>query len=227
MMAKRVQVRQIRSSSMNGEVSVMYKVIIVGNSGVGKTCLALAFGDGAFPETTDPTIGVDFKEKSVKVDSEIVRLQLWDTAGQERFRQSMTSRYYRDVHAVLLVYDITNQSSFNKLNTWIREIHAHTPSGGILMFLIGNKTDLAHKRVVDKRSGHNFAEAHNMNYFWEVSVKDSQQEVDHIFFTVAAMLKSDTPKQLIDQCLLSSDENIVIRDTARPEITKSACCNLN
>ena len=73
-MAKRVQVRQIRSSSMNGEVSVMYKVIIVGNSGVGKTCLALTFGDGAFPDTTETTIGVDFKEKSVKVDSEIVRV---------------------------------------------------------------------------------------------------------------------------------------------------------
>ena len=97
------------------------------------------------------------------------------------------------------------------------------------MFLIGNKTDLAHKRAVDKRSGHNFAEAHNMNYFWEVSVKDNQQEVDHMFFTVAAMLKSDTPRQLIDQCLLSSEngENIIIRDTARPESTKSACCNTN
>lgn len=73
-MARRVQVRQVRSSSLNGQPSIVYKVIIVGNSGVGKTCLACAFGDGIFPHTTDTTIGVDFKEKSVKVESEIVKV---------------------------------------------------------------------------------------------------------------------------------------------------------
>ena len=93
------------------------------------------------------------------------------------------------------------------------------------MFLVGNKIDLAHKRAVDKRSGHNFAEAHNMNYFWELSVKDNKDQVDHIFYTVAAMLKSDTPKELKSHWLMSSDDNIVISDTEKSDVGKSACCN--
>lgn len=84
-----------------------YKVIVIGDSGVGKTCLTFRFCSGHFPGATEATIGVDFREKLVKLESEEIRLQLWDTAGQERFRRSMVSHYYRNVHAVAFVYDVT------------------------------------------------------------------------------------------------------------------------
>ncbi|CAL4161281.1 unnamed protein product, partial [Meganyctiphanes norvegica] len=89
-----------------------YKIIVIGDSSVGKTCLTFRFCGGHFPDRAEATIGVDFRERRIKIDNDDIILQLWDTAGQERFRRSMVQHYYRNVHAVVFVYDVTRMSSF-------------------------------------------------------------------------------------------------------------------
>merc|ERR1712033_94200 len=99
----------------------IFKIIVLGDSNVGKTCLTFRFCVGKFPDRTEATIGVDFREKTMEVEGETIKLQLWDTAGQERFRKSMVQHYYRNVHAVVFVYDVTKISSFENMPNWIEE----------------------------------------------------------------------------------------------------------
>ncbi|XP_068907253.1 ras-related protein Rab-30 isoform X3 [Tenebrio molitor] len=105
----------------------LFKVVLVGNAGVGKTCLVRRFTQGLFPPGQGATIGVDFMIKTVDVDNEKVKLQIWDTAGQERFR-SITQSYYRSAHALILVYDISCQPTFDCLPDWLREIEEYASS---------------------------------------------------------------------------------------------------
>ncbi|XP_010781104.1 ras-related protein Rab-33A-like [Notothenia coriiceps] len=97
----------------------IFKIIVIGDSNVGKTCLTFRFTGGSFPDKTEATIGVDFREKAVVIQGETIKVQVWDTAGQERFRKSMVEHYYRNVHAVVFVYDVTKMASFRNLQTWI------------------------------------------------------------------------------------------------------------
>nr|XP_055220962.1 ras-related protein Rab-26 isoform X2 [Gorilla gorilla gorilla] len=117
---------------------VAFKVMLVGDSGVGKTCLLVRFKDGAFlAGTFISTVGIDFRNKVLDVDGVKVKLQMWDTAGQERFR-SVTHAYYRDAHALLLLYDVTNKASFDNIQAWLTEIHEYAQHDVALM-LLGNK----------------------------------------------------------------------------------------
>ncbi|XP_027728870.1 ras-related protein Rab-37 isoform X2 [Vombatus ursinus] len=114
------------------------KVMLLGDSGVGKTCFLIHFKDGAFlSKTFIATVGIDFRNKVVTVDGMKVKLQIWDTAGQERFR-SVTHAYYRDAQALLLLYDITNKSSFDNIRAWLTEIHEYAQKDVVIM-LLGNK----------------------------------------------------------------------------------------
>ncbi|KYO38107.1 ras-related protein Rab-33A [Alligator mississippiensis] len=103
----------------------IFKIIVIGDSNVGKTCLTFRFCGGTFPDKTEATIGVDFREKTVEIEGEKIKVQVWDTAGQERFRKSMVEHYYRNVHAVVFVYDVTKMTSFTNLKTWIEECNGH------------------------------------------------------------------------------------------------------
>lgn len=128
-----------------------FKIIVIGDTGVGKTCLTYRFCSGKFPSTpTDATIGVDFREKLITLDNnEQVRLQLWDTAGQERFRRSMVAHYYRNVAAVVLVYDVTRQSTFDALSHWIEECTNHNlHPDNVPMLIVGNKCDGNNEDVI-------------------------------------------------------------------------------
>ncbi|XP_068258645.1 ras-related protein Rab-33B isoform X4 [Nyctibius grandis] len=122
--------------------SRIFKIIVIGDSNVGKTCLTYRFCAGRFPQRTEATIGVDFRERAVTIDGERIKIQLWDTAGQERFRKSMVQHYYRNVHAVVFVYDMTNIASFHSLPSWIEECKQHLLANDIPRILVGNKCDL-------------------------------------------------------------------------------------
>ncbi|XP_015267101.1 PREDICTED: ras-related protein Rab-33B isoform X2 [Gekko japonicus] len=122
--------------------SRIFKIIVIGDSNVGKTCLTFRFCAGRFPTRTEATIGVDFRERAVAIDGERIKIQLWDTAGQERFRKSMVQHYYRNVHAVVFVYDMTNIASFHSLPLWIEECKQHLFTNDIPRILVGNKCDL-------------------------------------------------------------------------------------
>uniref|UniRef100_A0A3B5M3C3 Uncharacterized protein n=1 Tax=Xiphophorus couchianus TaxID=32473 RepID=A0A3B5M3C3_9TELE len=183
-------------SSSLGSVSSLisrcrtFKVLVIGDSGVGKTCLTHRLCAGEFPRRSEATIGVDFRERALEVDGEKIKLQLWDTAGQERFRKSMVQHYYRNVHAVLFVYDVTCPASFNGLTSWVEECRQNSLGHEIPKFLIGNKSDL---RDVGRTDCHvsqelamNFAKAHGMVFF-ETSAKNLK--VEDIVSAVGMMLK--------------------------------------
>ncbi|XP_015243677.1 PREDICTED: ras-related protein Rab-33B-like [Cyprinodon variegatus] len=168
------------SSSLGSVSSLLsrcrtFKVLVIGDSGVGKTCLTHRLCAGEFPRRTEATIGVDFRERALEIDGEKIKLQLWDTAGQERFRKSLVQHYYRNVHAVLFVYDVTCPASFNGLGAWVEECRQNSLGHEIPRFLIGNKSDLRNASStscqVSQELAMNFAKTHAMVFF-ETSAKN-------------------------------------------------------
>lgn len=156
------------------------KAILAGNSGVGKSAFLKKFTDHSFdPTQYDSTIGVEFgckilKSLKHKVDA---KFMCWDPSGQEIFR-SITRSYYRGCAIVFLLYDITSQITFNKLTSWINEIHSNSENEEIVIVVVGNKTDLEHRRWVSRAEGEKFARNHNCLFF-ETSSKS--EHVDYIF----------------------------------------------
>jgi small GTP-binding protein len=148
---------------------VLVKILLIGDSGVGKSNMLLKFTDDVFSENYMTTIGIDFKTKNLELDKKTVKLQIWDTAGQERFR-TITQAYYRGAQGILIVYDITDRQSFDDVERWILDMESHTNSN-VCKILIGNKKDLVSKRVVTTKQGEEFARKHGMVFF-ETSAKD-------------------------------------------------------
>ena len=146
----------------------IFKILLLGNSDVGKSSLILRFVDGMWSETFIPTIGVDFKIKSLEINDKLVKMQIWDPAGEERFRTVIAS-YFKGSHGILLIYDITNKTSFKELDNWLSVIE-NNASQNVLKILIGNKSDLEENREVTKEEGQAFAKANNMQ-FMETSAK--------------------------------------------------------
>ncbi|KAL0488468.1 Ras-related protein Rab [Acrasis kona] len=152
------------------DCDVLYKVVVIGDSGVGKSNLITRFTQGKFSKDSKPTIGVEFGAKTIEHEGITIKGQIWDTAGQERFR-AISAAYYRGANGALIVYDITNQETFNNLNKWFKEIE-NQGENGCLNVLVGNKCDLDHLRQVQTEDGRTFAEKHNVS-FMETSAQDN------------------------------------------------------
>lgn len=168
------------------DYSYLFKIILIGDANVGKTCLVKRFAKGFFAPSQGPTIGVDFTIRTVEVDGEKVKLQVWDTAGQERFR-SVTHSYYHNADGVIITYDITNRKSFENLQQhWLDDVHRFT-SKKVLMYIVGNKNDLLHKREVDFRSAEKIAENEDCTAM-ETSAKEADN-VENLFMSMATQLK--------------------------------------
>lgn len=144
------------------------KILIIGESGVGKSSLLLRFTDDTFDPEQAATIGVDFKVKSLTVDGNKAKLAIWDTAGQERFR-TLTPSYYRGAQGVILVYDVSNSQTFHKLDQWLNELDTYSTKSDIVKMLVGNKID-KEKREITRDQGLKFARKHSM-LFIECSAK--------------------------------------------------------
>jgi len=150
------------------DVLTTLKILIIGESGVGKSSLLLRFTDDTFDPEQSATIGVDFKVKTITVDGNSTKLAIWDTAGQERFR-TLTPSYYRGAQGVILVYDVTNRSTFSKLEMWLNELDTYSTKTDIVKMLVGNKID-KEKPEVTREEGIKFARRHAM-LFIEASAK--------------------------------------------------------
>ncbi|XP_026877346.1 ras-related protein Rab-18a [Electrophorus electricus] len=153
---------------MDEDVLTTLKLLIIGESGVGKSSLLLRFTDDVFDPELGATIGVDFKVKTLAVDGNRTKLAIWDTAGQERFR-TLTPSYYRGAQGVILVYDVTRRETFTKLHNWLSELEIHCTRNELVKMLVGNKID-KDDREVDRNEGVTFARKHSM-LFIEASAK--------------------------------------------------------
>lgn len=180
---KKDQLRTINNSPRKETMSYAYlfKYIIIGDTGVGKSCLLLQFTDKRFQPVHDLTIGVEFGARMITIDGKQIKLQIWDTAGQEAFR-SITRSYYRGAAGALLVYDITRRETFNHLTTWLEDARQHSNSNMVIM-LIGNKSDLDSRREVKKEEGEAFAREHGL-VFMETSARTAAN-VEEAFINTA------------------------------------------
>ncbi|ERF76768.1 GTP-binding protein ypt2 [Endocarpon pusillum Z07020] len=168
----------------------LIKLLLIGDSGVGKSCCLLRFSEDSFTPSFITTIGIDFKIRTIDLDGKRVKLQIWDTAGQERFR-TITTAYYRGAMGILLVYDVTDRKSFDNIRTWFSNVEQHA-SEGVNKILIGNKCDWEEKRAVSTQQGQDLADELNIP-FLEVSAK-SNTNIEKAFYSLA----SDIKKRLVD-----------------------------
>jgi len=199
---------------MNPEYDYLFKLLLIGDSGVGKSCLLLRFADDTYTESYISTIGVDFKIRTVQLDGHTAKLQIWDTAGQERFR-TITSSYYRGAHGIIVVYDVTDKESFDNVSNWLKEIDRYA-SADVNKLLVGNKCDLENK-AVDTAAAKEFADQLGIA-FMEASAKNATN-VEQAFMTMAAEIKNrlgaPTP----------SAQNTGVKIDSRPvEPSKSGGC---
>ena len=186
------------------EYDYLFKLLLIGNSSVGKSSLLFRFVENVWDDNFVPTIGVDFvsyiynngsinlqKLKTLEVNGKKVKLQIWDTAGQERFK-NITASYYRGGNGVLVVYDITDRESFDNLNSWLIEIEKNA-NKNVYKLLIGNKSDLEDKRKVTYQEGKDFATSNGMQ-FMETSAKTASKVQEAFELLTQEIIKSSINK---------------------------------
>merc|ERR1712086_205042 len=168
---------------------MLIKLLLIGDSGVGKSCLLCRYSDDVFNSNFITTIGIDFKIRTIELDGAKIKLQIWDTAGQERFR-TITQAYYRGAMGILLVYDVTDDKSFNNIRTWMRNIEQHA-NEQVVKILLGNKCDMPDKKMVTWEQGNDLAKEYGIMFF-ETSAK-TNVKVDEAFTAIARAIKDRKP----------------------------------
>ena len=163
----------------------LFKLIIIGDTGVGKSCLMKRVMDNEFKVEHQVTIGVEFGSFGLKVDEKIIKLQIWDTAGQESFK-SVTRIFYRGAHCVFLTYDVTREETFANLSDWLNEIRQHA-SEDVRIYLIGNKSEMEDQREVTLQRATDFATDKKLHKVFETSAKTGFN-VEEVFASVAKEL---------------------------------------
>jgi len=171
---------------MNPEYDYLFKLLLIGDSGVGKSSLLLRFSDNTYTESFISTIGVDFKIRTIELEGKVIKLQIWDTAGQEKFR-TITSSYYRGAHGIIITYDVTDRESFDNVKNWIQEVSRYA-SESVNKLLVGNKSDLEDKRAVNYDEGKELADSLGIPFI-ETSAKTAQN-VEESFVKMAGEIKS-------------------------------------
>ena len=201
------------------------KLILIGDVAVGKTSIINSILGQKFNDEYEPSIGVDFFSKTIKYKGKSIKLQIWDSAGQEKFRR-LIPNYIRGASLIILVYDITNKSSFNNLNSWIEFINNYESTN---IIICGNKIDLKDKREVSYEEGEKFSEEKKMDFF-EVSAKEETNLLNMLFSSVASLpffstlnneikskeeLINDLEKENIDNLNNNEDETLGIGNEAK------------
>ena len=180
------------------EYDFLFKLIIVGDSNVGKTNIMSKYIHNQFNQHSKSTIGVEFGTKIVNIDNKKIKAQIWDTAGQERYK-SITSAYYKGAKGALIVYDITNKFSFDSVDKWVQDLNSYGDKN-ITLLLVGNKSDLEEKRQITKENGEEKAKSFNLGF-----IETSACSGDNIDQAFVIMLK-EVLKKYIDENDINNDE---------------------
>ena len=173
------------------QYDLAFKVIVIGDSGVGKSCLSNKATKNVFDENYNATIGFEFFVFNIKFDDTIVKLQVWDTCGQELYRTLITN-FYRNSSLAILVYEINSKQTFENVDMWLKELRSHA-NPDVKIFLIGNKVDLEDQREVDTKTGESYSKQNKMNLFMESSAKTGFN-AQKIFVEAARILYEDYGK---------------------------------
>jgi len=202
-------------AARNASYDFLIKLLLIGDSGVGKSCLLLRFSDDSFTTSFITTIGIDFKIKTIELDGKRIKLQIWDTAGQERFR-TITTAYYRGAMGILLVYDVTDEQSFQNIRNWIRNIEQHA-ADNVDKVLVGNKCDMEAEKVVETARGLSLADEYGIKFF-ETSAKANINVVE-CFTSIA----TDIKKRLMDNPAAQQKTGVVPIGPGKTG-QKKGCC---
>ena len=205
----------------------IFKLILIGNSGTGKTSIINRFINEKFEDSYKCTIGVDFLLKKIKINDQNIKLQIWDTAGMEKYKQITTS-YYRGAHGAIVVFDLTNKESFNDVHKWVNDFSNITNQNSNMrsVVIVGNKNDLIDKREVSQDDIDKYISINNFNYV-ETSAKEGSN-IEEMFFGITKELMGKY-KEFIDKKgknTFSQGENIKFSDALPQDFDKKKkkCC---
>lgn len=215
----------------NQKIDYVFKIVLIGDSAVGKSQLLARFARNEFSLESKATIGVEFQTKTLTIDHKMIKAQIWDTAGQERYR-AVTSAYYRGAVGAMLVYDMTKRQSFDHMARWLEELRGHADKNIVIM-LIGNKSDLGTLRAVPMEDAMEFAERENL-CFIETSALEATN-VESAFLTVLSEIYSVISKRTLNnvndehesvgnQDFLKGENIVVPKQEADSGGRKGGCC---
>jgi Ras-related protein Rab-11B len=214
--------------SRDDEYDYLFKVVLIGDSGVGKSNLLSRFTRNEFNLESKSTIGVEFATRSIEVEGKTIKAQIWDTAGQERYR-AITAAYYRGAVGALLVYDIAKHTTYENVERWLKELRDHADNNIVIM-LVGNKSDLRHLRAVPTEDARSYAERNNLSFI-ETSALDSTN-VETAFQNILTEIYRIVSQKQLDEGRSGPDipDNDVV-DIQVPQVgpgnkqKKNGCCN--
>ena len=205
---------------MDIDYDYLFKVLLIGDSGVGKSSILSRFVDEIYTDVYISTVGVDFKIKTIDLHNQICKIQVWDTAGQERFK-SITSVYYKGANGCIIVYDITDKKTFENVYTWISELERYGPEK-IPILLVGNKSDMEKKREVSELEGFSLAKELNIE-FMETSAKNNLN-IDMGFTFLTELIKKRQMSKTRIQKEHDNINGIKILPLSDTDIKKQNCC---
>ena len=211
------------------QYDLSFKIIVIGDSGVGKSCLTNRATTNLFEDTYNATVGFEFLSFNVKIDEKVIKLQIWDTCGQELYR-SLITNFYRNSSLAIIVYAINSKDSFEDIEMWLRELRTHS-NPDAKVFLIGNKLDLENERKITKEQGETFAKNNKLNLFIEASAKTGFNS-KKIFIKAAKMLYDEhlKYKDVENKVEIDGDGDIIVKKKDNMKLDenkkkdKGGCC---
>ena len=210
-------------SAQTQEYEYIFKIILIGSSGVGKSSLIQRYTQKTFEDVYDCTIGVDFFTKTIDVNGKTVKLQIWDTAGTEKYR-SITSSYYRGSHCALIVFDLTSKDSFESLPTWIENYYKNcNQEFDKNVIMIGNKNDLSEKRDVTQDKINDFIKLNNLVYF-ETSAKTGENVDESFQYIAQKLMEEQELKEKLGVKREVKNNNLNLKNSENLITNKKKCC---
>jgi len=202
--------------------NMVAKILTIGESGVGKTCILLRYTDNKFIKHHLTTIGIDYKTKDVNINGKSIKLKIWDTAGQERFR-NITQQYYKGADGIVLVFDLTDRNSFEKIREWMKQIQSYTQRDSIAIVLLGNKCD-AENKAVSSKEANDIATEYKMKFFETSAMNNINIEESFKELSTEIMKIKEIKSNNYDNTPQNQSQQLKPVDRNEKKEKKKGCC---